>query len=425
MSNWGPTQLTVQHNHDRDVVLASSPDDKRQRAVGVTEPAVGMALAAPVSRDALAPVAPPSGATRLFQQLGAPHAGRTAADGFWQPNAAKGEVGLLEAFLRRRRTDGAIVDGDEFLLVHSRPQAELLRNFSNHRNERVDLTLDRFKLSKAALALHAMDAIDDAAAITGRAVKQGMKRQIPRLQEDSYFLVKYRDYSAFATAKFAAGARRDGSVLSLAPLYVEKHFAVRVGAGNGVFVPLEEQQFLRGWEMLDNQAVRPEGAAGSVAESEDRLFNTYALNRDQFRSLGPVPTALFLRPGAAASSRATAGVAADEIVDDDLEEPHPWDMRPSAFQRRWQRFLQRKYRDVGRVVVRGAVVVGCALLLRYSLRVNFGIGASAPPPPRRGMFGGRRQQATDEGLAVAMLTAASSVPRGMLEYALGGGSATE
>jgi hypothetical protein len=340
---------------------------------------------------------------------------------YWIPTGAAGEVGLLEAFSRKAQTSridaaSAAADGlDTFVLVFSRPQEELRRNFSNVRGQRVDLTLPHFQYSRSTLALRELDSMADDAALRGKDVKVGLRHNLPKLQEDAYFLVAYRDYSSYATTTFKNEAQR---ATLTSNRYVERHFAVRVGQSAGVFVPITPAQFHRGWELLvarDMNAGRnpsdlttptTPGEHGSILDALQR----WALNADQFRGLGPIPRDIRDQVDFDHEAKRRAGTILGGMAGDaspgmlaaayDLPPssyyranqptPHPWDLTPAAIHWRIQRGLERQYRSLGRVVLKAAVVGGGILVVRYAWRQATGANDDRRYSRSSGARGGSR-----------------------------------
>lgn len=269
---------------------------------------------------------------------------------FWKPDESKGEDGLLAALTKRAAQytgGGAKCD---FLPLMMRPNVELANNFSNYRNERVDLSGDRFKLSRATQALAQLNRVGSEGTVNVSAVKEGLRAGIPQMQTDEYFLVKYRDYSDFAVSRWSDEARRDRV---FAPKFVERFFAVRVGTSHGVFVALSQAQFAHANELLQTANMAPEAVAnGRVVP---------ALGTDQFRSLG-VPSAEFdaTPPGGAASA---AGGADDEL--DLPPAPHPFDWSAAAVSVRWRRFKRQQLHQFGRVAFKLLLVGGAAVYIRF------------------------------------------------------------
>jgi hypothetical protein len=377
---WGPSVVEVSSSRaTKQVSVACRSNTSAEPAA---EPAADAMLAAPMPRSAMAINI--SGGEKLLQALGF---GCEDDAAYWTPTVAMGEAGLLEAFARK--TDGrppssaAVTDGlDAFILVYSRPADELRRNFSNHRGERIDLSLPQFQLSHTTAALRALDHMSDDMQLRGKDVKDGLKHNLPRMAQDAFFLVIYRDYSSFATSTFSNEARRSRFG---GKKFVERHFAIRVGQAAGVFVPITSAQFQRGWEILAAQEISPTSQRGT-----DPLTR-WALTQEQFRGLGVLPPDVRAQPrfGQQTESEAVAAHRAP-FYKPGQPTPHAWDLSPSALQWRIQRSLERQYLSVGRTVVKVAVVVAGVTVVRYA----FAQGHDAPRSRSRGNRGRQADQRT-------------------------------
>ena len=275
--------------------------------------------------------------------------GRDVSRLYWVPDPQKGEKGLLEMLAKRT------ADSGNYLLVHSRPDEELRKNFSDPTGAHIDLSLPCFKLSKSAIIVHQMkDHISDDAMLRGKVVREGLEKSIPHLQDDEYYLVVYRDYSAFATSEHRKEAKRDRM---FGPLFVERHFAVLVGQNAGVFVPITEGEALYGWERICEQNIR----AGAT-------HPLYFLNTDQFRAL----------QGATAKHQYRAIREEKETADRERvhsdpaavarDGPSMWDWRPSAIRKRVDRYMERQYAALGHFVIKVVIVGGSFAILFVSVR---------------------------------------------------------
>lgn len=305
--------------------------------------------------------------------------GRDIADTFWKPDATKGEKGLLETLYIRTAANTT------YLLVNTRPDAELCRNFSTPDGKLFSLQHNMFKLSKTALAFGQLERMDDDLTMRGRDVKDGLRQGLPSLQQDDFYLVRYRDYSSFAVKQYSEDAKRD---TFMGPRYVERCFAVRVGQNSGVFIPISEAQLIFGWELLQKQRLE---MPPSLAQ------NTFALNADQFRSLGVIVTDEELAASRTGSNARLRGAAAGggDGAESAYVPPHPWDWTPAAIQKRWTHYLEQKYRSVGRFVVQ-AVVAGVCLYVAYSYArraLGFSDVPQLPPARGRGSRSARRGHA--------------------------------
>ncbi|KAG5508815.1 hypothetical protein JKF63_05317 [Porcisia hertigi] len=344
---------------------------------------------------------------------------------FWVPNPNKGEMGLLEYLHRRGSANKSHV------LLQSRPLPELQFNFSTCTGCNIDLSHNIFRLSKAAMALQHMDAAlgDDRdydemdmtgsaggggagvstvgsklhtslstspssssrqpastpqqLSISARAFKATMRASLQSLQEEDYYLVRYRDYSAWAVSEYRSICKTDSM---FGRKYIEQCFAVHVGREPGELVLITEAQFLYGVDLLQRQLMNqftgavprpPAGWGGlDVNQSSYRQYqidiNYSSLNADQFRSLGALlgdgmrqveveGVERMREEQAKAEARARAGGC-----DNDGYTPPAWyDWTPGAIRARVRHQLQCYYRSVGQLTVQLAVLsVGGFLLYR-------------------------------------------------------------
>jgi hypothetical protein len=322
---------------------------------------------------------------------------------YWIPNPAKSEFGLLEAIERRgghfahpgddedaaearnggasAAAGGGAASSSTYVLVASRPEVELSLNFSNHKGEHVNLNCDVFKYSRTSLALDQLKGAEGylsqsqqqhgggGATVSLNQVRSAMAAALPRLQENEYYLVCYRDYSAWATQRFWKSSKRERL---LAPAYVERFFAIRVGQSEGVFIPITEAQFRQGWEMITVLQMRQLGtAAGQVSNvsSMDRVLAversgveaipeaSVSLTEDQFKSLAVLGSS----PAAGGRQKPRAG------YDEDEGRPPAaipwWDVR-----RHTQRFVRRRMEALGVAVFKTVVAGSLVLVGAYCVR---------------------------------------------------------
>ncbi|CUI14887.1 GPI-anchored surface protein, putative [Bodo saltans] len=279
---------------------------------------------------------------------------------FWKPDTGRGEIGLLETL--HRRADNTMMH----LLVSSRPTSELRHNFSARNGDCICLEDDLFKLSKTHFALRHMEKVDDHVTVDGHQIKSVLREQLPQLHQDDYYLVAYRDYSAWAVGHYSSLAKRDST---LGPKYVEQYFAIRVGQNAGSFLPITEAQFLFGCEILEHQ--RHSATAAQIAS---RAVNLFALNTDQYRSMSAVGVSA--NHGANANNSAggatgTAAAASSYVA------PSPWDWTPTAVEKRVNHFLDQQYRAVGRLVVKGLLVGFCTYLFVQYVRRGTGLTSAS------------------------------------------------
>ncbi|KAL7700762.1 hypothetical protein N2W54_001583 [Lotmaria passim] len=378
---------------------------------------------------------------------------------FWVPDPAKGEVGLLE-FLYRRGTANK-----SYVLLQSRPLAELQFNFSTCTGYNIDLGHNMFRLSKTAMALQHMDATlgddddDDYGgeesyrggtemsggnsnryggptassshgarrgagasssssasppppssqlSISTRAFKATMRASLQSLQEEDYYLVRYRDYSAWAVTEYKSISKTDSM---FGRKYVEQCFAVHVGREPGELIPVTEAQFLYGVDLLQRQllnqlsnaAPRQPAGWGGVDPNQSSYqqyqidINYSALNADQFRSLGALLGDGMRQVGvegeekkreeqlkADAKARARGGNG-DSYYD--YTPPAWYDWSPGAIRARVQHRLHGYYRSVGQLTVQVAVLGVCGFLLYRTMKDYLPSGSSSVNVGREG---GRR-----------------------------------
>ncbi|KPA77933.1 putative mitochondrial hypothetical protein [Leptomonas pyrrhocoris] len=346
---------------------------------------------------------------------------------FWVPDAAKGEMGLLEHLSRRGSTNRS------YVLLQSRPLAELQANFSTCTGYNIDLGHNMFRLSKAAMALQHMDTtlVDggedyedyggnsaDAAVTSGsnsnpymsptspsqgsrrpgsqqssqqlsistRAFKASMRASLQSLQEEDYYLVKYRDYSAWAVSEYKSICKTDSM---FGRKYVEQCFAVHVGREPGELIPMTEAQFLYGVDLLQRQLMnqltnvpsrQPAGWGG--ADPNQSSYQQYqidinysALNADQFRSLGALLGDGMRQVGVEGEEKkreeqmkadARGRARGDDYYD--YTPPAWYDWTPGAVRARVQHRLHGYYRSVGQLTVQVAVLGVCGFLLYRTVK---------------------------------------------------------
>jgi hypothetical protein len=345
---------------------------------------------------------------------------------FWVPDSVKGEMGLLEHLFRRGASNRS------FVLLQSRPLPELQYNFSTCTGFNIDLSHNMFRLSKTAMALQHMDATlgddydDDMdsnntsrggggaglnanrygnptsssqgsgrpaspqsqLSISTRAFKATMRASLQSLQEEDYYLVKYRDYSAWAVAEYKSISKTDSM---FGRKYVEQCFAVHVGREPGELIPVTEAQFLYGVDLLQRQLMnqlsnvspRPPVGWGGVDPNHSSYqqyqidINYSALNADQFRSLGALLGDGMRQVGVEgeekkreeqkqADARARArGTGGDYY---DYTPPAWYDWSPGAIRARVQHRLHGYYRSVGQLTVQVAVLGVCGFLLYRAVK---------------------------------------------------------
>lgn len=372
--NFGVTSLSA---------AAASTTPPASPAVGV----VGSNTAAPAN-FVFPRKAPETGG--LFAVIDAVTQSRDYSATFWKPDPTKGEKGLLQALVSRHCPNyaGGGADSD-FLPLNARCDMELANNFSNAANDRVDLSHSRFKLSRATQAVshlnRAAQAADAGAYVAMADVRDGLRDGIAQLQTDEYFLVKYRDYSDFATTRWHAEARRD-RVLS--PLFVERFFAVRVGSQHGVFIPISEAQFDRGNERLHAANLSPE----SVAKGRVQI----SLDTDQFKSLG-TPSSEFNPNMRQPGDQQRSGDGGDDADLDLPPAPHAFDWSAQACNIRWRRFTRKHYHNVGRYTLKMALIGAAAFYIKYRFFPSQPAGAITNGSSSGGRGGGKKGAARSNG----------------------------
>lgn len=366
-----------------------------------------------VSRDSMIPYhsATPSATSLLPASIGGLLVPSSdISHTYWIPQRERHEVGLLEALHRRTAANTS------YMLVSSRPQEELQRNFSDAAGCCVNLDVDLFKLSKTHIALHQMERnVHDDVTLDGRSLKSGMREQLPQLQHDDYYLVRYRDYSDWAVSTLKPQTKRDSL---FGPKYVEQCFAVRVGQGPGVFIPITEPQFLFGNEILDRQRLTV-----SPAQVASRAVNLFALNADQMKSIETIDLSSHAQPQP--HSHGTAAAAA-------YVPPSKWDWTPSAIEKRVNHFLEEQYRSVGRMVVKGALVAVAMYFFVQFVRQGTGLNNSIPDRNQQATSSRRQARRSSQRYEDDINTGGSVVgsvlrgvfftgPKEVFDFLLGGG----
>lgn len=396
--------------------------------------------------------------------------GRSISETFWVPSGVNHEIGLLETLYRRG------VENRTHVLLQSRPLAELQFNFSTCTGYNIDLSSRVFRLSKTRMAMHHMDrtlgavlsgssspsklpgsryrdsnesnsssyflsprsrdgnhdpAIDGVEGadygarpptrstdgdghirVNARDFSSAVRTSLQSLQEDNYYLVRYRDYSAWALQQYSFIAKRDGL---MGRKYVEQCFAVHVSRDPGELIPITEAQFLFGVDIMQRQLLNDlcntdvysdtahagGAATGGVGGSEhgvgalnkarsrcqsdyDRYqldINFSHLNADQFRSLGAV-VGDGMRPMGVDGEELKRRIELDKKAEaargrggryfdysgGDYVAPAWYDWSPGAIRARVQHRLSMCYRSVGRLTVQ-VTVLGIGMYLTYhSLR---------------------------------------------------------
>lgn len=389
------------------------------------------------------PPPPPSGALTVFRRGALRHLivrgvgltgsriGRTYHSTFWVPDPALGEVGLLEFIHRREegRGGGTTRHG---VLIQSRPVEELQHNFSPavDADFNIDLSHNAFRLSKTAAAVVNMhqnfqnaqqqsgvgsarrrggDAapVPPTIQIRSQDLEAAVAQNLQNIQEEEYFLVRYRDYSAWAVRQYPELVKREsrwraylegdregtsagGSVGQRRRCgrgqdgYVEQCFAVHVGRDPGELIPITEAQLLFGLEIIQRQLLNQLPTSsntnfyhhfqpdqrGAGSHQQFQIDTCYrALNADQFNSLWGV---------LASTGFAPVGVEGEERRKKQEEERtasagrHPgayipplwYDWRPTAIRKRVNHKIEESYHFVGQWTVR-LVCVGVVTYVVY------------------------------------------------------------
>lgn len=225
--------------------------------------------------------------------------------------------------------------------------------------------------------------------MSARGFKTAMRASLQSLQEEDYYLVKYRDYSAWATGTYRSIAKAD---TLFGRKYIEQCFAVHVGREPGEFVPITEAQFLFGIDMQQRQLMnqlstvpklnpssgggggsRASASSSSSPASNASSYHQYqvdinysALNADQFRSLGAM-LGDGLRPvGVEFEEKKRAEREAHEKLHGTApggpnggryyDAPAWYDWSPGAIRRRVRHQLETYYVSVGRLAVQVTVI---------------------------------------------------------------------
>ncbi|CCW65859.1 unnamed protein product [Phytomonas sp. EM1] len=364
--------------------------------------------------------------------------GRDISETFWIPDPGRNEMGLLEALHRRGATNRT------YLLLQSRPLAELQMNYSTCTGRNIDLSHDMFRLSKTAMAVYHIDQRLNAGdeeklasfvncgdaqgvhpqggyfegndkdyggrspnfdrgsssygakpvssgggyiSMPAHGFKAAVRASLQYLQEEDYYLVRYRDYSSWAVNEYRSLARSD-SVLG--KKYVEQCFAVHVGREPGELIPITEAQFLFGVDLLQRQLLNrlttlPAGGDGSCrnyfAHHHDLDYS--ALNADQFRSLGvllgdgmrEVGVEGEERKRAVEAERIRTAEAESRRRNSEYDAPAWYDWSPTAVRRRVQYRLSLYYTSIGRFVVQTMIVCGCGYVVFYYARGYLSLAA--------------------------------------------------
>eukprot|EP00758_Cryptobia_borreli_P006855 Tbor_TRINITY_DN5213_c5_g6::TRINITY_DN5213_c5_g6_i1::g.16234::m.16234 len=327
----------------------------------------------------LAPASPSRGGAVVEMVLG-----KDVSSMYWVPDPSKGEKGLLE-MLHIRTTSNS-----SYIMVASRPDEELARNFSTADDRIFNINDDRFKLSRTSMAFHSLEHVSDWMNLSGKDVKNGLMNTLPNLHVDEFFLLKYRDYSAWANKHFYSESKRDRPLVG--SLYVERCFALRVGKEEGVLIPLTEAQLILGYEILLQQALRARASSPNHDSNGDVNFysgstKTYSLTSDQFASLGVIVNAsAFINPHIQAANEASLGLGGRR----DEEGSWAWAWTPMGIMKRMTVAYEQKCTALGRGVVKVLIIGGSVYVLMRFIRGSSSNGKGSETDRDRG---GRRRRA--------------------------------
>ena len=276
---------------------------------------------------------------------------------FWRPGlkgSSSQEAGLLEEIYMRGE------DYNQDILVSSRPTEELECNFSTPDGRLFNINNDRYKYSRSKLAMRGLNGMPEDGMVAVGAVKSGLRDALPRMTENEYHLMVYRDYSDWAARMYWKEAKKDSA---MGRKYVERCFALCVGVDAGVFIPITRRQMLRGVDTLVRQAATAHdndgtGNSPNAGGANGGALECFALTSAQFSALGvlrgPANDEGADGGGGRGGHRSNRG--GDSSYPSNY--PSPWDWSPAAIQRRIGFYLEQKYKAVGQFIVKGLIVVG-------------------------------------------------------------------
>lgn len=414
----------VRSVQQRDVVVHEQPNNGTARAMAAAGNPIVVrrrndGFFSSVGSGAMVPLQGSGDGGRRQGVLSTLIGGFDVGQTFWIPDAAAGEVSLLEHLHRRGATNRSHV------LLQSRPLPELQFNFSTCTGANIDLSHNIFRLSKAAMAMQHMDATlgpsdeDDNGAtasslstqggygspahrsqksracgggsqlsISTRAFKATMRASLQSLQEEDYYLVKYRDYSTWAVTEYRSICKSDSI---FGRKYIEQCFAVHVGREPGELIPITEAQFWYGVDLMQRQLMnelRSDTGIRAAADGFDANHRSYAqyqidvnysaLNADQYRSLGALLGDGMRQVGVEAeerqrkenemAQRVRAARGGGGSCDDNYTPPAWYDWSPGAIRARVQHRLHMYYRSVGQLTIQLAVLGVCGWIVYRSIR---------------------------------------------------------
>ncbi|EPY41445.1 hypothetical protein AGDE_02479 [Angomonas deanei] len=416
-SQWGQS-VVVRADPRSDVVVHASPNSKTAKAYAAAGNPIIVRPRDPEHFQDIHPNGPGSGTTDgtapLSRALVTTLVGRDISETFWIPDSSKGEMGLLEMLFRRG------VHNKNNILLQSRPMQELQFNYSTVNGNNIDLSHNCFRLSKTAMAVQQMDmALGEVeeehdgyrssgssrggatVSMTTRDFKHSIRASLQAVQQEDYYLVKYRDYSAWATSHYKSLAKND---TYFGKRYVEQCLAVHVGREPGEIILITDEQFLLGVDILQRQLMNeilniPTGRPGSN-KNNAQSYSQYqmdldycALNADQFRSLGAV-LGDGMRPvlvqGEEIKKRKEEEEVRRSTGRDHYEAPAWYDWSPAAINKRVHHQMAYYYTSVGKLAVQ-ALVLGTVGYIAYQyVKGVLPAGAEGQYDPRDRRGGGRR-----------------------------------
>ncbi|ESS62293.1 hypothetical protein TCDM_10048 [Trypanosoma cruzi Dm28c] len=235
-------------------------------------------------------------------------------------------------------------------------------------------------------------------AYPAKTFKDKLRHGLRAIHEEEYYLVRYRDYSAWGVRYYGDIAKRDHF---WGKKYVEQCFAVHVGKEPGELIPITEAQFLFGVELLQRKLLEQVGIGVTMD------INYLALSKDQFRSLGVLlgdgmrdvgVEGEELRRRQEAEKEEEEKRRRTNLHSDAYEPPSMLDWSPSAIKKRLDHQLRRQYQALGRFVVRGVVLgVGVYVVWSYVKRaLPSDAGGVNSRSQRRNRLGGRDSYRGDD-----------------------------
>lgn len=329
----------------------------------------------------------------LRQWVASKVSGPSPSETYWVPDARMAEKGLLEYLHRRGPLNKSHV------LLSTRPLEELRRNFSTgFGDHNVNLSDQRFTMPKATLVFRQMNsALDSQGTPTTMTVnkdelKQAVAQNLQSINDEEYYLVRYRDYSRWAIEEYPNEVVRVKNALQTylegrrPEDYVEQCFAVHVGREPGALIPITEAQLLFGVELISRNVMNqfttslPSTVSSSPADPEYARHFFRPLNSDQFNSLWAMTGEGFVEIGVngeEAKKRERKVDAerakyfcefAEKGGDVFYRAPAWWDWSPAAIRVRIQHRLKGVYTTVGQFIVQGCVLAVTFIIIYRSVR---------------------------------------------------------